>query len=377
MLALHAEGSRGDRLTQTLDTSPPPTDHWLRRHAAKIVASLIIGGGFVWMMRKGGLPLLPDRSAFASVKWWVVAPYAVSVVISLVLRTYRWLYLLRPIADVSVRRVMGVGLIGVTAVLVAPLRMGEVVRPYMIAERGRLPFTAAMGTIGAERVIDGLVLSLFLFVGLSLSHPLSPLPDHLGKLPLPVAAVPASAYAALIVFACAFVAMALFYWRRELARKATYAILGIVSKRLATWFTSQVEKVTDGLRFLPDTQHSLPFFRDTVAFWLANAVGIWMLLWACGVQASFPEACVVMGVLGVGILMPAGPGFFGAFQLSSYSALAMYFSEDLVLGPGAAFVFLHYVLQVVISVAGAGVGARMIAERSEPTPSPVRDERAA
>jgi hypothetical protein len=32
-------------------------------------------------------------------------------------------------------------------------------------------------------------------------------------------------------------------------------------------------------------------------------------------------------IIGVGILVPAGPGFFGAFQLSTYMALAMYFPE--------------------------------------------------
>jgi len=63
----------------------------------------------------------------------------------------------------------------------------------------------------------------------------------------------------------------------------------------------------------------------------------------------------VMGVLGVGILVPAGPGLFGAFQWSMYAALAMFFADELVLGPGAAYVFLVYAIQFAWHVLSGAV----------------------
>ena len=337
------------------------------RHAPKIIASLIMGAGFVWVLRRGGLPLLPDRSCFALVRWWTIPIYLVLSSLSIFLRSYRWVYLLRPIAELPWRRVLGVGLVSFAAILFAPLRMGEMVRPYMIAEKGRITFTQAMGTVAAERIIDGLVLSIILFLGLSFATPLSPLPDHLGNLPLRVRAVPAAAYGVLAVFAAAFASMALFYWRRETARRLVQAVVGRVSPRAAGWLTDTVERVADGLRFLPDIRHSGPFMRDTLAYWGANLLGLWFLLWGCGVHASLWEACVVMGVLSVGILVPAGPGFFGAFQLSIYTALAMFFSEAVVTGPGAAYVFLLYSAQVSLAVVGAAMGFWI--DRAELRPS--------
>jgi glycosyltransferase 2 family protein len=331
----------------------------LRRHAPKLIASVVFGLGFVWMLRRGGLPLVPDRAAFAQLTWWALPLYLCCLSVTIALRSYRWNYLLRPIADIPRRRVVGVGLVGSAAILFAPLRMGEVARPYMIAADGKISFAQAAGTIAAERIIDGLVLSVMLFMGLQLSTPLSPLPDRIGKLPLPVAAVPASAYGALLLFGTAFVSMAVFYWRRELARKLIFAFVGLISDRLATWVATQVERVTDGLRFLPDSRHSGPFLRDTLGYWASNAVGVWVLLHGCGVDASLPQACVVVGVLGVGILIPAGPGFFGAFQLSIYSALAMFFAETMVVGPGSAFVFLLYTIQVVVTLLTVGVGVAL------------------
>src|SRR5712672_3632850 len=82
---------------------------------------------------------------------------------------------------------------------------------------------------------------------------------------------------------------------------------------------------------------------------------MWVLARGCGIQSiTLLQAFVVMGVLGVGILVPAGPGLFGAFQASIYAALAMYFPEDVVLGPGAAFVFVVYALQFTWTLLAAG-----------------------
>jgi hypothetical protein len=66
---------------------------------------------------------------------------------------------------------------------------------------------------------------------------------------------------------------------------------------------------------------------------------------------EFPTPCI-----GIGILVPAGPGFFGAFQLSTYMALAMFFPEEALRGPGAAFVFLLYACQVGFHLVAAAIG---------------------
>ena len=50
----------------------------------------------------------------------------------------------------------------------------------------------AAGTVAAERVVDGLVITLMLTTALWFSTPLSPLPTHLGTLPLPMAVEAAS-----------------------------------------------------------------------------------------------------------------------------------------------------------------------------------------
>lgn len=323
----------------------------------KLVASLFLAGCFVWILQRGGLPLLPDPDALSGIVWGYLPLQLLSLLIVTALRTYRWRYLLEPIGEVPLRKMLGICLVGFGYIAFAPFRMGEFARPYMISRVSKITFIQATGTVAAERIIDGLVLSLLLLAGLLTSHPLAQLPDHLGKLPLPVAAVPKAAYGALLLFTCAFIAMGVFYWARDLARRLTLAVFGVISPRLAAWLTDKVERVADGLRFLPSTRSSLPYLRDTLVYWFFCVIYTWFTFKTSGLDASIPQAIVVLGVVGLGILVPSGPGFFGGFQLAAYCGLAMYFPENVVLTRGSLYVFLSYVSQHTFNLLGLLLGA--------------------
>jgi glycosyltransferase 2 family protein len=354
-----------DARVLTIDAAPPASP-WKGR----LVISLLCGLGLAWILLRGGLPLVPPASAFSSLKPWVVVAYVASLVAVHWLRAARWRHLLRPIGRVALRDVVGVSWVGFGAILMSPLRSGEIVRPYLITRRGSVKLWEATGTVGAERVIDGLMLSGVLFAALRLSTPLDPLPDRIGDLPVPVAAVPRAAEAALLVFCAAFVTMAVFYFARDFARKATNRIFGFVSPNLGVRFADVAFRVAEGIRFLPSPRHLAPFLLETVAYWGVNAAGVWMLGWGVGITGmTLSQACVTMGCLGIGILVPSGPGYFGAFQLSTYAALAMYFPESILRGPGAAFVFLLYACQVGWHLVATVLGLWLSRETKPGSPS--------
>jgi hypothetical protein len=357
-----------DREAAVEGAPPPPAVGGaiglLQRHGLKLVASLLFGGGLAWVLAHGGLPLVPPAEAFARLRPWTVAVYVLSLAVVHFFRAIRWRHLLNPVGHASPRSVLVVSWIAFGAILLSPFRSGEIVRPYLITRRSEVRFWEAAGTVGAERVIDGVVLSVVLFAGLQLATPLSPLPDHVGNLPVPAAAVPKAAYFALILFMGAFTLMGLFFFARDFARRVTFAVIGLVSRDLAAAFARIVERVADGLRFLPSSRHTLPFLGETALYWAANVLGVTLLAWGCGLEGvTFAQAAVTVGCVGVGILVPAGPGYFGAFQLSTYMALAMYFPEAALVGPGAAFVFLLYATQVGFHI--LALAAALVMDRAE------------
>jgi hypothetical protein len=319
------------------------------------LAAVALLAGFAWLLHIGALPIVPNRAAFAHVRWWVIPVYTLVWGIVMLSRTGRWYWMLKATQPVPMSRVLRVSFIALAALTILPFRAGELVRPTLICRRSKISWWAATGTVGAERVVDGLFVSAVLFLGLAFGHPGTSPDSRVGRLPLEVSLVVSAAYSALALFTCLFVALALFYWRREWARTSVEKVVGLASPALGAKLAGALERFTDGLRFLPRARFTLPFLAGTASYWLFNALGIELLAWGCGLDGlTFFPTCLVLGVLCLGVLAPQAPGFFGAFQLSLYAALALYFAPEQVVGPGSVFVFLLYVVQLVLTI---GVGA--------------------
>lgn len=350
---------------------PPPASNqgFIRRHGGKLIASFVITAGLVYTLRKSGLPLLPAVSCFDHVKWWTVPCYIATLVAMSYFRATRWRFLLRSFADIPRRRILAVSWIGFAAIMLMPFRIGEVVRPYMIRAPGReeggkivgrVSATTATGTVLAERIVDGLYLSLVLAIALTLVPMLQPTPLHVVGLPVSIAQVRGYGYTTLGVFLAAFATVAVFYFARDFARRVTLAVFGVVSKKLGEKLANTAAKLADGLHFLGNPRDSIPFFVETSLYWGLNGVGMWLLAWGAGVvhpdgsAITFGESCALMGMLGVTILIPGPPGLVGIFQTGIYCGMSMYFAADVVTGQGAAFAFLLFVIQFAWQVIGAG-----------------------
>ncbi len=349
--------------------STPPKDRpWLSRHWPKLAISLVIAGGFAWLLHAGALPIVPHREAFARVDWVTVTLYTCLWTVIHVLRTGRWYWLLAAVHRVPLITVLRASFIGSAAVVLFPFRTGEFVRPLLIQREGKLSGWGATGTVGAERIIDGLSTMALLILSLALAKPVEPLPDHIGDLPIPAKLVPGAAIAMVTFFGVAFALMSVFYWWRDWARRVTRAVVGLVSMKLADWLSGRVEQVADGLGFLRKPRYSLPFLAATVAYWLLNGFSWWLLAQAVGIERlTLVQGFATMGVLALGILFPNAPGFFGTFQLAIYAGLAMYLPPAEVVGQGSVYVFLTYVIQVGLTLASGLVGlALRPAELEEP-----------
>lgn len=218
---------------------------------------------------------------------------------------------------------------------------------------GKVTGSAAMGTIAAERVLDGLFVAVLLAVTL-VFVPRLPL-DGVKVGDVPLSSVPRMGFLLVVVFTSALLVLAFFLAARRLAEKLTMRIVGVVSPRLATRLSGMMGGLADGLRSLPDPRLMGPFLFQTAIYWVVNALGMWFLGWGCGLDMTPAQGFAVMGVLAMGILLPAGPGLFGTFQLSVFVALRMYLPENVVMREGAAYVFLMYLCQFVFhTVAGLG-----------------------
>jgi uncharacterized membrane protein YbhN (UPF0104 family) len=154
-------------------------------------------------------------------------------------------------------------------------------------------------------------------------------------------------------FTAALVTIAVFYFARGWAHRATRAVIGRISTKLADRLTGLADKLAHGLHVFGRGRDALAFLVETAAYWTCNALGMWVLAIGCGIvhadgtSITFPESCALMGMLGCTIMIPGPPGLLGVFQAGIYAGMTMYFPTSIVIGAGAAYVFLMYITQLV------------------------------
>jgi uncharacterized membrane protein YbhN (UPF0104 family) len=334
-----------------MSQAPSRQASFLRRHVRALIASLALALGLGWIMHRGALPLLPPKGTLARVDWLSVALFALGLTASVVLRFVRYVFLFAPLAKIPFKRLMAISCISIGLITFLPFRLGEVARPAMLREKGKLSGWAVTGATGAERIIDGVLFGIMLLLGLTFAVPHDPLPDHIGNLPVPAVYVPRAALLATAFFGFAFVAMAGFFWWRATARRVTEWVIGLVSPRVASLVATAVERVSDGLSFLPNLRYTVPYVALTVSALLAHIWALQQLALGVGLpDLTFAEATVVVGVLGLGFAMPNAPGFFGSVQLALYAGLAVYVPPAQVIHEGAVFVFIFYVFYLILVV---------------------------
>ena len=79
-------------------------------------------------------------------------------------RAVRWQYLLAPVGHTRFRTVLRTTVIGFAALAILPARVGDVLRPYLLARREGLATTATMATVVMERVLDLITVLILLAI---------------------------------------------------------------------------------------------------------------------------------------------------------------------------------------------------------------------
>ena len=319
-----------------------------RKLAPKLVLSLVLGGLFAWLASRGGVPLVPSAAGLARVSWPLVLAYVGILSGTHLFRATRWRFLVAPVKkDVPFWEGVLLNWIGFFAIFALPLRLGELARPALGKLRLGIPISTGFGTVAVERVFDGLLTAACVVWALAV------LPHRATTDPL-AQNLPYYGWLAVSVFGAALAGLVLFLWQRRVAVRLIELTFGIVSRPVATKVAGKVESVAEGVRSIAHPRLAFGFLAESMAYWGLNAFGMFVLARAVGLDLTFGHAVALMGILAIGILLPAGPGLFGNFQLAVSVGLRLYFADDIVAEAGSVYVFLLYATQAVL-ICTAGI----------------------
>ena len=305
------------------------------KRALRALAGVAISAAALWLTLRGK-DLGAIWAAIRAGDYRYLAPYLVMLLAIHLVRTVRWGLLLRPMAKVQFGRLNAVSAVGFMALALFPFRLGEFARPILIAERPKLRTSAALSSIVVERAADGL------FTGLMLVVALLAVPDttpgirffRIGG------AVVTAAFAVVIGF------LVFGYRNRALAVAFPRRILRPLSAKLAERVAGMLDAFIHGLRVLPGVRSVALFFALTALYWGLVAVGMAVLAAGFGFTLGVAQTCTLVGVLVVGVMIPAGPGMIGTFQGAIVVGLSLFAPAAAVATRGMAYANVLWAAQI-------------------------------
>jgi hypothetical protein len=265
--------------------------------------------------------------------------------VAYLVRAERWQYLLGPIGRTRFWVAFRTTVIGFAVSFVVPARAGELVRPYLLARRERLPATAAFATIIVERLLDLaavlVLLGLFFLVFAG---------DTAAVAPRLYRAVALGGLVMAPVGTGALIAMFLMAGHPERLHALVLSVERVLPRRLAHAVAGFARSFAEGLAVVRRPPRLVWAMVWSLVLWLAIAAQVWVVAKAFSIAVPVGGSLLVTAMLVVGVSIPTPGGVGGTHEAFRLGVTAFYGADNNA-AVGAAI--LHHAVNFApVTIAG-------------------------
>jgi hypothetical protein len=262
---------------------------------------------------------------------------------ALYLRALRWRHLTDAIQPLPLQPLVRATAVGFMVNNLVPLRVGEVVRAWMLSREVGVSGAAVLGTVLLERVIDMVVVGVLavLVLGTQLER------LALGA-PLAVAVV---------------VPVGLVVVLRVAPERVVAAVgrLGgpLLPDRVVAWTQRLLRSFAEGLGSLRGGSHLFWIVFHSLVIWgVVSVLPFYGALEALHVDLGSQERMLMasyttLAAVGIAVALPSAPGFFGPYHFAARLALARFgLPDSTALAVGT---LAHAAFWVIVTLMGLAV----------------------
>ncbi|MDA0270906.1 MAG: lysylphosphatidylglycerol synthase transmembrane domain-containing protein [Chloroflexi bacterium] len=307
------------------------------RHARTLLG-ILVSALFLWLLlaRVDRAELL---DAFRAVQVGWLAPALLLLAASVWVRAERWRSVIGRTVSMTSWQATSLVTIGLAANNVFPARAGELARALLVRQRHGGSSATALGTIVVERILDGLVLALFLAGTVALA----------GSTPL------LRGFAALCALgfgAGTLATVALGLWPARGRALLTW-LLHFAPRAIRTRVQGLLGRFLEGLMLLRGPGAWAQVLALTLATWLLEAGAYVFVGRAFGLDL---HPLLYLGVCGAANLAIAAPSTSGGIGPYEFFAREVVVRFGATAAAGTAFALvLHAFVLVPIAVAGFAI----------------------
>jgi uncharacterized protein (TIRG00374 family) len=250
--------------------------------------------------------------ALKQANYYLFIPALAILAISLVVRTWRWHWLLYQTKTARFYSLFSSLMIGTAANMVLPARAGEFIRAYFLGRREKISKTTAFATIVVERIFDGLTILLFLLLVVVLTGAKSEEIRYMG-------------YLGAAFYLGVLVGLFLLYFRRDFLVRLIQALL---PQPLAAKIVGILDAFLEGMQVMRNGRQLFMVVLLSLATWLGFALSFWPVLLAFDFGAPLPYYAVFLVIAfdALGLTIPGAPAGIGIFQYVTVLALRIAFT---------------------------------------------------
>lgn len=249
--------------------------------------------------------------------YWFLIPALALYFVGVWVRAVRWGFLLTPVKSIASPRLFPVVVIGYMANDVLPMRIGELVRAYVLGERENVSKSATFATIIVERIFDG--VTMVLFIGsILLLHlvPANPELEHIFR-----------------ITGVVFVGVLLMFFAVALSpgtvNRTLDLLLSGLTPALAERVAPSLRRFLTGLGVLQSPRAVAATLGLSILAWLCEAGMYYVLAFGfVGINLPYHAMVLTTAVANLGTLIPSAPGYIGTFDALGLFALGLYGVES-------------------------------------------------
>ena len=237
--------------------------------------------------------------------------------------------------------------VGYMANNLLPMRLGEVVRAYLLGSREGVEKTTALTTILLERVFDGLtliLLALSVAYFVPLDRPLGEFGVRLGVSPLMVVGLVASPFVLVLV------GLFTISKRPSLVHGISEVVIRVAPTGWGDKIGKLGSKVLIGLQVLQSPQRIFVLVLLSIPIWMAESTMYYLIAFAFALDLPFYIFVFVTSVANLAITIPSTGGGVGPFEWATKVSLVA-LGLDAVSATGYAIV-LHAALLLPVTLLG-------------------------
>jgi len=308
----------------------------------KQIISILVGaaisiGGLYLAFRN--IPLAELWGYLATINYFWLVPSGALVMLSFVLRVFRWQVILGSTQRVAFWPAFHALMIGFMINTILPGRVGELARPAILKKSQGIAYSTGLATVAAERAFDiiiiiGLFFAVMSFTQVNLDNSVAFGDYQLNSETLEsIIAGFAKLGLALIIGIVLVSIKKSRYWINKMIMKAPYIVFFFLGKDLINMIVDKismkvvafVDSFASGFELIKSPGKIAVSIGLSILIWLLALLSYSLFALGCpGVNLGLLEMAAVMVIVCIFIALPSVPGYWGLWEAGGIFALALF-----------------------------------------------------